>query len=154
MSRAEFKQTISKAFSIFRQLFEDEHAQLKRIDETYEKEVLKELDIIPEASIGDVMKGIEVAKAVLLSINYKQLSDILTKLPFECSVKVDVFKFVMDLLDEQIKDVKTRHGISALVKKYKPLIDCFTIALSNPRKYLDIASHVNDTSADAIFDGI
>lgn len=154
MSRVEFKQTISKAFSIFRQLFEDEHDQLRRIDETYEREVLKELDIIPESSIGDVMKGIEIAKAVLMSINYKQLSSALGKLPFECSVKVNVFKFVMSLLDEQIKDAKTRHGISALIKKYKPLIDCFTIALSNPRKYLEIASHVNDTSADSIFDEI
>lgn len=154
MSRVELKQTISKTFSIFRQLFADEHEQLKKIDETYEREVLKELDIIPEEYIGDVMKGIEVAKAVLVSINYKQISNTLGKLPFECSVKVDVFKFVIGVLEEQLKDVKVRHGISALLRKYKPLIDCFTIALGNPRKYLEIAAHFNDTSTDSIFEGL
>lgn len=154
MSRVELKQTISKTFSIFRQLFADDHEQLKKIDETYEREVLKELDIIPEEYIGDVMKGIEVVKVVLLSINYKQISNALAKLPFECSVKVDVFKFVVGVLEEQLKDVKTRHGISALLRKYKPLIDCFTIALGNPRKYLEIAAHFNDTSTDSIFEGI
>lgn len=154
MSGVELKQTISKTFSIFRQLFADDLKQLKKIDETYEKEVLKELDIIPEEYIGDIMKGIEVTKVVLLSINYKQISNALGKLPFECSVKVDVFKFVIGVLEEQLKDAKMRHGISALLRKYKPLIDCFTIALGNPRKYLEIAAHFNDTSADSIFEGI
>lgn len=154
MSRLEFKQTISKAFSIFRQLFEDEHDQLVKIDETYEKEVLKELDIIPEDMLGDVLKGISVAKAVLLSMNYKQLNDELVKLPFECSVKVDVFKFISDLIKEQISKVKIKHAVGALLKKYKPLIDCFTIALANPQKYIGIASHMNDHTLDDVFDGI
>lgn len=154
MSRVELKQTVSKTFSVFRQLLADEHKQLKKIDETYEREVLKELDIIPEEYVGDVMKGIEVAKVILLSINYKQISNALGKLPFKCSVKVDVFKFVIDVLDEQLKDAKMRHGISVLLRKIKPLIDCFTIALGNPRKYLEIAAHFNDTSTDSIFEGL
>ena len=154
MSRVEFKQTISKAFQIFRQLLEEDLDQLEKINETYEKEVLRELDVIPESSLGDVMKGISIAKAVLMSMNYKQLNEELSKLPFSCSVELNVFEFIMKIIEEQIKTPKTRHGISALIKKFKPLIDCFTIALSNPRKYIGKASHVNDTSLDSIFEGM
>ena len=64
------------------------------------------------------------------------------------------FAVVHEIIKEQIKEAKTRHGIIALLKKYKPLIDCFTIALANPQKYIEIASHMNDTSLNDVFDGI
>lgn len=140
-NKSVIRETLHKAFNVFRYLFQDNAKILKKIDEIYEKEIEKELAIIPDAALSDVVDGIYWAKAILSSIDYGKLDEQMKKAPFKVSLRFNVYKRLQQNVSESsvISDGKIKSFVLALIKKCKPILDCFTLTLLEPLKYIDLA---------------
>lgn len=149
MSRKEFEGYLHSALTTFRSLFEGTEIA-KKIDDIFESELKRALAIIPEDSFEAVCHGILIFKAVYDSIAFDKLNDKLTSIGFDINLEIDLYKLALDMIKEKITDTKIRSGIISLVKKCKPIIDCFSLALSEPTKYLSKLAIASSTKYDDI----
>lgn len=146
-------QTLHQSFLVFRHLFKDNSKIKSKIDEVFEQEIEKELKIIPDAALEDIVKWIYSVKAVLSSIDYMKLYDKLNTAPFEVSTKFNVYNELRDKIKTTtvIDDVKIKSYLTSLISKCKPLLDCFTLILVKPLDYIKNIAEINDVSESDIF---
>lgn len=149
------RDTLHKAFNIFRFLFKEDTKMMTKIDKIYEKELEKTLDVIPDAALDDVVKGIYCFNSVLSSINFKTLNNELSKAPFDVFISYDVYKNVYNFISKTkiITDAKIKGFVISLIKKCKPILDCITTVLAEPLKYIDLIDVFNDNSMDLLIFG-
>lgn len=131
------KGQIHHTLEVFRDLFKDSDT-VKTIDATYESELMRKIDIIPELALEKVCKGTAIFKAFYKSISFKALTDDFEKLGFPVNLRLNVYELVIKGVDnpQRIKNSKARAATVAIIKYCKPILDCFTLALSDPIKYL------------------
>lgn len=147
--KRQFEQNIHNSLEIFRYIFSDEKI-ITKIDEIYEDAIMSMIKTIPEEFIEIIWKGTEIFKSIYHSIDFTKLCENIDKLPFETKNKLDLFKISKSYI-EGIEDVKIRNGVLTIVKKLKVIIDCFTLAINNPSKYLSKFKVVKDDVLEDIF---
>ena len=149
MSRKEFEGYLHSALETFRFLFAGTRISVS-IDDTYEGELKRALSIIPEDSIEAVCHGILIFKSVYESIAFDSLNDKLKALGFNIDLDVNLYKLALNMVKEKIDDAKIRAGVVSLIKKCKPIIDCFSLALNEPTKYLSKLAAASSKKYDDI----
>ena len=137
--RSLFKEQIHYTLEIFRHLFADSEI-IKSIDGIYEEELMRKIDLIPETAAEKVCKGTEIFKTIYKNIKFAELCEDFTSLPFPVNLKLDVYSLV-------IKGVAT---VVTIIKYCKPILDCFTLALSDPTKYLKVIGDSDLSKYDSL----
>lgn len=135
MSRKEFEAYLHSTLEVFRFLFAGSKIATS-IDDIYEDELKHALAIIPEDSIEAVCHGILIFKAVYDSIEFDALKDRLKAIGFDIDLKIDLYSLAISSVKEHISDSKIRAGIISLITKCKPILECFSLALKDPLKYV------------------
>lgn len=145
------KQEIHHTLEVFRYLFADSTI-IRSIDDIYEEELMRKVDLIPEAAADKVCKGIDVFIAFFKAINFKDLTSNLSSLPFPVNPKVDVYKLTLRGVDDKnkIKNSTIRSAVVVIIKQCKPILDCFTLALSDPVKYMILLGETDMSDYDHI----
>lgn len=148
-----FTQHIHSALELLRYIF-DGQSRVKKIDDIYEEELIHSLSIIPEESLESVCHGIDIVKCIYDSINFKTMNEKMKDLGYPIDLKIDLYKILEEQIKTRIDDVRMRSGIMTILKKCKPLLDCFSVALKDPLKYLSKLGKTSDSKYDSILDDL
>lgn len=149
MSRREFEEHLHQALEVFRALFDGSRVA-RSIDSIYEEELKRALIIIPEDSIEAVCHGIQIFKAVYDSLAFDSLNTKLSELGFDIKLDLNLYKIAISIVKEKIEDARMKNGIISLIKKCKPVIDCFSLALKDPSKYVSKLAMASGHEYDGI----
>lgn len=149
--RSLFKEQIHYTLEIFRHLFADSEI-IKSIDGIYEEELMRKIDLIPETAAEKVCKGTEIFKTIYKNIKFAELCEDFTSLPFPVNLKLDVYSLVIKGVDDKtrISNSKIRATVVTIIKYCKPILDCFTLALSDPTKYLKVIGDSDLSKYDSL----
>ena len=145
------KQRIHRTLEVFRYLFTDSDI-ITQIDSIYEEELMRKVDLISDDAADKVIKGMDVFIAFYKNLSFSSLSKDIETLGFPVNLKVDVFKLTINGVDDQsrIKNSKIRAAVVAIIRHCKPILDCFTLALSDPVKYLKKIGEADVSQYDSL----
>lgn len=148
-----FTQHIHSALELLRYIFEGQK-RARLIDNIYEEELIRSLSIIPEDSLESVCHGIDIVKCVYESINFTTMNEKMARLGFPIDLRIDLFKLLEEQVKIRIDDPRIQSGVSVILKKCKPILDCFSVALREPLKYLNKLGKTSDSKYDSILDDL
>lgn len=137
---------------VFREMFKDEKKTVKNIDKVYENQLIKTIEAlpIPQTGIQAICDGIYAFKCFVKSIHFAEFKKYLGTATFKISLDADVYLTVFKLI-EKIKDPIIKNFLISLLKKCKPIFDCFTVLVADPLKYVGFLASFENNDYDSLF---
>jgi len=71
MNREELIKNIQSVFRLMRTIFTENTNIIRSIDSTYEKELLKDLELIPTTLLSNISSAVSIVVILLRNVNYK-----------------------------------------------------------------------------------
>lgn len=139
---------------VFREMFKEDKKTVKNIDKFYEEQLIKTIESlpIPDDAVQATCDGIYAFKCFVKSIHFDEFKRYLGTATFKISLDTDVYQTVLNLV-MKIKDTIIKNFLVSLMKKCKPIFDCFTVLVRDPLKYVEfLATFERKNEIDSIFE--
>lgn len=143
--------SLQNILTIIRQLIYENKPLLRTIDESYEKELLVTIALIPKQYEEHILNTIDVVTIILSNINYSEITkQIQHKFNIMDSFSIDVN--IKDIITKLLSNGKMtrieKARISNLVSKLDPIINCINYLIKTPllaiNKVAELTSPTDD----------
>lgn len=123
---------------------------VRQIDEAYEETLIVKLKPIGEDGYKSISNALHVIDIALSSFDARGFVTKLKSSGIDLTLHIDVYEYAMDYIKKNVKDKTMRQGLIVVVKYLRQLLDCVTVMLDDPVRYLDSLTATADGLDDLL----
>lgn len=127
-----------------------DHPIVRQIDEAYEETLKLKLKPLGDDGYTAISNALHVIDIAISSFDARGFIDKLKGSGLDLTLHIDVYDYAMEYIKKNIKDRTMRQGLIVVVKYLRQLLDCITIMLQDPVRYLDSLTATADGLDDLL----